>query len=129
MEAKEFDTTVKDETTFRVTPDEKNWAVFCHLAALAGFIIPFGNIFGPLVVWVIKKEEMPFVDHQGKEALNFQITFSIAMVISLILMIVVIGIFTSIVLGIAWIVIVVKAGLAVSEGKVYHYPFTVRFIS
>jgi uncharacterized Tic20 family protein len=129
MEAKDFDTTVQDETKFRVTPDEKNWAVFTHLAALAGFAIPFGNIIGPLVVWIMKKEEMPFVDHQGKEALNFQITFSIAMVISLFLMIIVIGIVTSIILVIAWIVVVVRAGLAVSEGKVYRYPFTIRFIS
>ncbi len=135
METKDFYASVDEEmpdredAAFRVTRDEKNWAVFTHLAALAGFVIPFGNIIGPLVVWMIKKDEMPFVDHQGKEALNFQITFSIAMTISLILMIIIIGFVTSLVLGIVWLVLVVKAGLSVSEGKVYHYPFTVRFIN
>jgi hypothetical protein len=50
----------------------RNWATFCHLAALAGFIgIPFGNILGPLITWLVKRNEYPLVDQQGKEALNF----------------------------------------------------------
>jgi uncharacterized Tic20 family protein len=49
------------------------WAMFCHIAAFAFFIFPFGNILGPLVIWLIKKETYPFVDEQGKESLNFQI--------------------------------------------------------
>ena len=57
--------------------DERMWGMFCHLAALAGFIIPFGNIIGPLIVWQIKKEEFPFVEDQGKESLKFQISIFI----------------------------------------------------
>jgi hypothetical protein len=53
----------------------RNWAMGCHLAALALYIgIPFGNIFGPLIIWLIKKDEIPLVDEQGKESLNFQIS-------------------------------------------------------
>src|SRR6476469_8907749 len=59
--------------------NERMWGMFCHLAALAGYIgIPFGNVIGPLVIWLIKKEDYPFVDDQGKESLNFQITILIA---------------------------------------------------
>src|SRR5258705_68928 len=57
----------------QVSKDEQNWAMFCHLSALAGFLIPFGNIVGPVVVWLIKRAEMPLVEYHGKEAINFQI--------------------------------------------------------
>ncbi|MCB1589446.1 MAG: DUF4870 domain-containing protein, partial [Xanthomonadales bacterium] len=65
--------------------EERQWGLFAHLSALVGFIIPFGSILGPLIIWQIKKNEMPFVDDQGKEALNFQITVFIAVIVSLIL--------------------------------------------
>ncbi|WP_416925739.1 DUF4870 domain-containing protein [Ottowia sp.] len=65
--------------------------MFAHLSALAGFIIPFGNLLGPLIVWQLKKNEMPFVDDQGKEALNFQITVTLALLVSLLLIFVLIG--------------------------------------
>ena len=62
-----------------MSKDEKMWGMFCHLSALAGYIgIPFGNIIGPLIIWMVKKEQFKFVDDQGKESLNFQITITIA---------------------------------------------------
>jgi uncharacterized Tic20 family protein len=71
--------------------EEQNWAMFCHLAALSGFIIPLGNILGPLILWLIKKDTMPLVDQHGKEALNFQITVLFAFIISAVLTLVLIG--------------------------------------
>ena len=67
-------------------------AMFAHLSALVGFLIPFGNLIGPLIVWQLKKDD-PFVDSQGKEAVNFQITVSLAGIIAAFLTIVVIGLF------------------------------------
>ena len=61
-----------------VNKDDRTWAMLCHLSALAGFIIPFGSVLGPLIIWLIKKDEMPIVDVHGKKALNFQITMAIA---------------------------------------------------
>ena len=55
----------------------RQWAMFCHFAAFLGLVFPFGNLLGPLIVWQIKKDFDPFVDTQGKEALNFQITVAI----------------------------------------------------
>jgi len=68
------------------------WGMFCHLSTLCGYVMPFGNILGPLVVWLIKKDEYPLVDDQGKEALNFQISITIWTVIAAILCIIIIGI-------------------------------------
>ncbi len=108
--------------------DEKQWAMFTHLSALAGFVIPFGNLLGPLIFWQIKKNEMPFGDDQGKEALNFQITATIAAVISCILMFVLIGFLLIFVVGIAWLVLTIIGGIRANEGEYYRYPMTLRLI-
>src|SRR2546421_9700428 len=74
-------------------PDARLWGMFCHLAAFGGFVIPFGSIIGPLIVWSIKKDQFPFVDDQGKESLNFHITVVFALIASGLLVLVFIGIF------------------------------------
>lgn len=57
------------------TQDERNWAMAAHLASLSNLIFPFGAVLGPLVVWLSKKETSAFVDHHGKESLQFQASF------------------------------------------------------
>ena len=129
MEAKSYEATRSETTRFVVTPEEKNMAVVCHVAAFAGLVIPFGNIAGPLVVWLLKRDEMPFVDDQGKESLNFQITMTIAFVIAALAILLLVGFLLLPVLGIYWLVAIIIAAVRTSEGKVYRYPFTFRFIS
>ena len=85
--------------------EEKTWGMICHLSAFA-FFIPFGHILGPLIVWLIKKEEFPFVNEQGKEALNFQISITIYSIFAGILVIVLVGIVLLLVLIILDIVVV-----------------------
>lgn len=109
--------------------DEQNWAMICHLAALAGFVIPFGNIIGPLVVWLMKKDTMPLVERHGKEALNFQITVAIAVLICLPLMLILIGIPLLFLVGIGALVFTIMAGIKVANGQLdYTYPFALRLI-
>jgi uncharacterized Tic20 family protein len=109
--------------------EELNWAMACHLAALTGFVIPFGNIIGPLIVWLIKKDTMPLVNQHGKESLNFQITVLIAAIVSFILMFVLIGIVLLIVVGIGALVLTIMAAVKVANGQVdYKYPWTLRLI-
>ena len=108
--------------------EEKTWGMACHLIAFCGFIIPLGSIIGPLVVWLIKKDEMPFVDDQGKESLNFQITLLIAFIISGILTVVLIGFLLMFVLAIYAIVMIIIAAMKANEGESYRYPYTFRFI-
>lgn len=107
---------------------EKNWGMFCHLAALAGFVIPFGNIIGPLIVWLVKKDESAYVDKQGKESLNFQISVSIYAVISAILALVLIGFLLLIVIGIATLILIVVAAIKASNREDFQYPLTIRFV-
>jgi len=113
----------------QVSKDEQNWAMICHLSALAGFLIPFGNIFGPLIVWLIKRGEMPLVDRNGKEALNFQITVAIAIAICIPLMFILIGIPLMFIVGIGALVLTIMAAVKVSNGNFdYRYPLTIRLL-
>ena len=108
--------------------EERQWALFAHLSALIGYIIPFGSIIGPLVIWQIKKNEMPFVDDQGKEALNFQITIAILAIISILLILILIGFLMLWALAIIDLIFIIIAALAANNGQTYRYPFAFRFI-
>jgi len=109
--------------------DDRNWAMFCHLAALSGFVIPFGNVLGPLIIWLIKKDTMPLVDQHGKEALNFQITVLIAIIVCFPLMFLLIGIPLMFVVAIGALILTIVAAVKVSNGQLdYKYPFTLRLI-
>jgi uncharacterized Tic20 family protein len=106
--------------------DERKWAFFAHLSALAGIIVPFGNLLGPLIIWQIKKDEMPFVAEQAKEALNFQITVTLALIACFVLFIVVIGVFLLPVVGVGAVVLTIIAAVSANDGKRYRYPFAWR---
>nr|WP_292006438.1 DUF4870 domain-containing protein [Chiayiivirga sp.] len=108
--------------------EERQWALFTHLSALVGFFIPFGNLLAPLIFWQVKKNEMPFIDDQGKEALNFQITVAIAAVVSFILMFVLIGFLLIFVVGLAWLVLTIVGAIKANNGEYYRYPMTLRLI-
>ncbi|RWU26798.1 DUF4870 domain-containing protein [Pseudomonas alkylphenolica] len=104
----------------------RQWAMFCHLAALAGLLFPLGNLLGPLVVWIWKKDLDPFIDAQGKEALNFQITVFLASIICFALMFVLIGLVLFAGLMVAVLVLTIIAGVKANEGQPYRYPLTWR---
>ena len=130
--------------------DVRTWSMFCHLSALAGLFFGFGNILGPLIVWQIKKNELPETNPHGKEALNFQITITIINFIafgvffgfwgatwgfrhfwssplSMLGGTFGIGAIIAIINLAAWILAVV-AGVKANNGEFYKYPFAIRFI-
>jgi uncharacterized Tic20 family protein len=107
---------------------EKTLAMFCHLSALSVFIIPFGNFLGPLIIWLLKKEEYPLIDDQGKESLNFQISIFLYSLICLVLWFLFIGIPMMVVLVLFAIIQVIKASMQANKGEKYRYPFCLRFI-
>ncbi|WP_265468563.1 DUF4870 domain-containing protein [Arenimonas daejeonensis] len=111
-----------------MTQEQKTWGMLAHLSSLAGLIIPLGNLIGPLIVWLVKKDTMPFVDDQGKEALNFNITVFIAAVVSGLLTLILIGFLLLLVVGLGWLVLTIMAGIKANEGNSYRYPFTLRLI-
>lgn len=107
----------------------QTWNVLTHLSALLGLIFPLGFIFGPLVVWLIKRGEYPSVDANGKEALNFQLTCLVMLAISFVLALVLIGFVLMGLVAIYDVVMVIIAAVKTSENKIYSYPFTIKFIS
>jgi uncharacterized Tic20 family protein len=115
--------------------DVRQWNMWCHLSALAGLFIPFGNVIGPLLIWQIKKAEFPSVETHGKAALNFQLTVLIAFVVGLVLAIVLsffcIGwllIPVVMLIGVAGMVFAVIAGIKANEGQDYTYPYSLKLV-
>ena len=104
------------------------WGLLCHLTALSGLIVPPGIILGPLVVWLIKKDEYAIVDEQGKEALNFQLSMLIYSVVAALLIIVIVGAVLLVALFIANIVFVIIASIKFSNNVPFRYPLTIRFL-
>ena len=110
-------------------PQEKQWGMFTHLAALATFVVPVaGNVIGPLIIYLVKKDEYEFVNEQGKEVLNFQLTWSIIFIISFVLIFVGICVLMLIGFGLAWLVLVIVGSVAASNGQYYKYPLTIKFL-
>lgn len=92
---------VQTETYDSIPRDARNWARGCHLIALVG--LPgngLGFVVGPLIVWLVKREDHPFIDEQGKDSVSFQITMIGAII----------------------------AGVKAANGEHWRYPLTIRFI-
>lgn len=102
--------------------DEKMFAALIYILSL------FFPVVGPLVIWLIKKDESAFVNYHGKEYFNFLISYAIYTVISLILTIIIIGIIGLWVVGIAGFVFTIIAAVKAYEGKEYHFPMIFRLI-
>jgi hypothetical protein len=107
---------------------EKQWALICHLSGLSGYLIPFGNLIIPTIIWSMKKDEMPMVDAHGKEVINFQISFTIWAAIAFIFVFILIGIPLLIGLFVLQIIFIIIAAIKADNGELYHYPLTIRFI-
>jgi uncharacterized protein len=111
------------------TQDERTWGMLAHICAFALFLIPMiGCALGPLIVWLIKRDQSEFVADQGKEALNFNITVLIASVACAVLVFVAIGILLSAALFIYWFIVTILAGIKASEGVRYRHRFTLRLV-
>lgn len=113
----------------------RQWNMWCHLSALAGFVVPFGNLLGPLLVWQIKKDEIPSVVAHGKAALNFQITVAIAVILCVVLAIILsffcIGFLLFPVIGLIHLcgpIFGIIAGIKANEGKEYRYPWSLTLV-
>ena len=110
------------------TQDERTWGMLAHLTAFSGFLIPFGNIIAPLIVWLVKRDQSQFVADQGKESLNFNITVLLAGAVCWALVYVLIGILLGVALFFYWLAMIIVAGIKASEGIRYRHPFTLRLI-
>jgi uncharacterized Tic20 family protein len=106
----------------------RQWAMIAHLSALAGLVIGL-NWLGPLIVYLVKKDEHPFIADQSREALNFNLSVFIYLIASAILIILVIGILLLPAVAIAWLILTIIAAVRANNGEPYRYPLTIRLVS
>ena len=104
------------------SPDAKTMAMLAHLLAI------FTSFLGPLIIWLIKKDQSPFVNQEGKEALNFQLTMLIAFVVGGLTACLIIGFFIIAAASIVDIIFCILAAMTVNKGQGYRYPVCIRFI-
>ncbi len=112
----------------QLTQEEKTFGMLAHLAALTFFVMLFGNLIGPLVVWLIKKDQSAWVDQQGKESLNFQISISIYFIVAFVLTPILIGFLLLIAVGLFFLIMVIIASVKVSNGEDFRYPLCIAFL-
>ncbi|WP_256451852.1 DUF4870 domain-containing protein [Lysobacter sp. S4-A87] len=122
-----------------ISAEQRQWAMFAHLSAIAGAVLTsgiggWGTFLGPLIIWLLKKDTMPFVEDQAKEALNYNITIAIVFFALWVLVFITLGIGFLIaipawvVIGVAWLVFTIIAAVKSNEGVSYRYPFTLRLV-
>lgn len=111
-----------EPSSAQLTNDDKNLGMLCHLLGL------FTSFLGPLILWLIKKDTMPYVDYHGKESLNFQITVMIAAAVGGITTAFGIGCFILPVVWIGNLVFSIIACIAASKGEYYKYPVCLRLV-
>lgn len=106
-----------------ISSDDKNIVVLTHLGGILFSFLP------GLIVWLLKKDDSPYIGENAREALNFQITLMIAYFISWILAFILIGFVLIGVLWLANIIFSIMAAVAASKGESYRYPFALRLIN
>ncbi len=110
------------------TPEQKQMGMFLHLSQLLNIILPPAGIVVPIILWQIKKDEMPALDAHGKMVVNWLISSLIYFVVSLVLVIVLIGILGLIALGIMSMVFPIIGGIKANNGEFWEYPLTIKFL-
>ena len=122
------------------TQHERGAAMLCHLSALAGFFVPFGAILGPLLFWLLKRRSSALVDEHGRRSLDFQITWQIVTLLSLVAIIVggaafhaglvvLLGMLFFLALQLGTALLALWAAIRANEGKPFHYPLSIPFLS
>lgn len=107
-----------------VPSDSRGWAAAAQLIPIIGF-----GFIAPLVIWLIKRDEDAFVEYWAREALNFQLTLLIWIIVGIVTLIIIVGIFILIVVGIAAFVLAIIAGVKAASGEFWRYPLTIRFVN
>ena len=108
--------------------DTKTWAMLLHLSILTNFVIPGAGFIAPIVIWQLKKDQMPEIDAHGKSATNFIISMLIYAAVSVVLMFLFVGFLLVPVLAIIGIVFPIIAGIKANNGELWQYPLTLQLI-
>ncbi len=110
------------------TQEERQMGMFLHLSQLINVIVPMGGIVAPIVLWQVKKDEMPALDAHGKAVVNWLISSVIYIVISLVLSIILIGFLTLFAVMILALVFPIIGAIKANNGELWEYPLAIRFL-
>jgi uncharacterized Tic20 family protein len=105
-----------------VTESERLLAILSHVLTLVAWF------FAPLVIYLVKKDESPYVRAHAKESLNFQLTLIVAYIVAALVVFFIVGIFLFLLVGLIQVVLVLVATIRAADNQLYRYPFTIRFI-
>jgi uncharacterized Tic20 family protein len=111
-----------------VGDDARHRAMWCHVSALAGYLIPLAGLIAPLVIWLLNRDRAPFIDDQGKEAVNFRISMYLYYLAAFLLIVVLLGVPLLLFLALFDLVVVIIAAVRASDGDWYRYPLRIRWI-
>ena len=117
---------IKDDAGLEM--QTRQWALFLHLSLLAGFVVPILGLVAPIVIWQLKKAELPGLDVHGKIVMNWIISLILYGVISALLIMVLVGIPLLIALGIVCVVFPIIGGIKANNGEVWVYPLSFQFL-
>lgn len=128
-----------DPPQFETTSEDRQWAMFAHLSSIVAIWLGGMGFIGPLIVWLIKKDQSNFVNDQGKEALNFNLTILLAAIVlgmvaaPVALLTFFLGLLVLIPLGLALaalaIIMPIVAAVKANAGEAYRYPFIIRIVT
>jgi uncharacterized Tic20 family protein len=107
---------------------ERNWSMLCHLSSFAGFFFPFGGVLGPLICWLSRKDDSQWVNVNGRNSLNFQLSILLYMVLAIPLCFIIVGFPIIFVLGTLKVICVIIASIKASKGVLFRYPLVIPFI-
>ncbi len=120
---------VSERGSNEITPDERTWGTLAHLSALAGLVVPLGNVIGPLIIWLTRREQSPFIGGQAREALNFNITIACAALVCYGLTWLRVGIPLFVAVALYWLAMTIVAAINASEGVRYRHPVAMRLVA
>ena len=112
------------ETDGGMSKEARQWAMMLHFSLLVGFVVPFAGLIAPIIIWQLKKEDMPEIVPHAHVVMNWIITGLVYFAISFVLMFVIIGIPLMMVLGLATLVFAIIGGIKANDGELWEYPAT-----
>jgi uncharacterized Tic20 family protein len=116
------------EPTGEVSKQAKDMGLLIHAASFAGYVFPLGSVLGPLIVWLMKRDEFEFANQCGKNCLNFKLSLMIYALISAILILVGVGVLLLAGLALLDIICTIMAIVKASDGIAYQYPLSIKFL-
>ena len=104
--------------------ETNQWAMFLHFSILAGWIIPLGGLIVPILIWQLKKDELPGIVPHAHVVINWIITSLVYALICFVLTFVLIGLLGFVILGLATVIFAIIGGIKANEGTLWEYPGT-----